>query len=149
MHVQHTFFLISKKQLYTLFLYISLPLFCTTTTWNFQKLPSYTSYGGNVVCVPVHFFSAATHFHLGGSWHSPFSHRRYKIYVFLPTKLLSFVFCLALCLLSTSRPGGYAIYRRNGRMLEMQTFIPAYKSGRKYGRTPYGRFSQNQNFLDA
>ena len=41
LHVQHTF------------LYISLPLFCTTTTWNFQKLPSYTVYGGNVVCVPV------------------------------------------------------------------------------------------------
>ena len=34
-----------KKQLCscsTLFLYISLPLFCTTTTWNFQKLLSYT-----------------------------------------------------------------------------------------------------------
>ena len=49
-----------KKQLYTcrtLFLYISLLLFCTTTTWNFQKLPSYTSYGGNVVCGPAHFFS--------------------------------------------------------------------------------------------
>ena len=30
LHVQHTF------------LYISLPLFCTTTSWNFQKLPGYT-----------------------------------------------------------------------------------------------------------
>ena len=37
LHVQHTF------------LYISLPLFCTTTTWNFQKLPFYSFYGGNVV----------------------------------------------------------------------------------------------------
>ena len=49
-----------KKQLCTcstLFLYISLPLFCTTTTWNFQKLLSYTFYGGNVVRVPVHFLS--------------------------------------------------------------------------------------------
>ena len=46
LHVQHTFFL-----------YISLPLFCTTTTWNFQKLLSYTFYGGNVVSVSVHFFS--------------------------------------------------------------------------------------------
>ena len=44
LHVQHTF------------LYISLPLFCTTTTWNFQKLPSYSFYGGNVVRVLVHFF---------------------------------------------------------------------------------------------
>ena len=44
LHVQHTF------------LYISLPLFCTTTTWNFQKLPSYTFYGGNVVPVVFTFF---------------------------------------------------------------------------------------------
>ena len=46
----------------TLFLYISLPLFCTTTTWNFQKLLSYTFYGGNVVRVLVHFFFTAAHF---------------------------------------------------------------------------------------
>ena len=41
------------------FSYISLPLFCTTTTRNFHKLLSYTfyAYGGNVVLVPVHFFS--------------------------------------------------------------------------------------------
>ena len=50
--------LISKKHLCTcstLFSYISLPLFYTTTTWNFQKLPSYKFYRGNVVRVPVHF----------------------------------------------------------------------------------------------
>ena len=47
-----------------LFLYISLLLFCTTTTWNFQKLLSYTFYGGNVVRVLVHFFFTAAHFHL-------------------------------------------------------------------------------------
>ena len=52
LHVQHTF------------LYISLPFFCTTTTWNFQKLLSYTFYGGNVVRVLVHFFFTAAHFHL-------------------------------------------------------------------------------------
>ena len=59
--------LISKKQLCTcstLFLYISLPLFCTTTTWNFQKLLSYTFHGGNVVRVLVHFFFTDAHFHL-------------------------------------------------------------------------------------
>ena len=37
--------------------YISLPLFCRTTTCNFQKLPSYTFYEGNAVLVLVHFFS--------------------------------------------------------------------------------------------
>ena len=35
---------------------ISLPLFCTTTTWNFQKRPSYTFCGGNVVFVSDRFF---------------------------------------------------------------------------------------------
>ena len=37
---------------------------CTTTTWNFQKLLSYTFYGGNVLRVVVHFFFTAAHFHL-------------------------------------------------------------------------------------
>ena len=46
-------------------------------------------------------------------------------------------------------PGSYAIYRRNAHVLEMQNFIPAYMKGQTYVRTPYGRFSQNQNFLDA
>ena len=53
LHVQHTFFL-----------YTSLPLFCTTTMWNFQKLPGYTFYKGNVVCVLVHFFSLPLNFTL-------------------------------------------------------------------------------------
>ena len=70
MLVQHTF------------LYISLPLFCTTTTWNVQKLPSYTFYGGKVVRVPVHLFIAAAYFHLGGRLHFSFSHRRDKIFMF-------------------------------------------------------------------
>ena len=52
LHVQHTF------------LYISLPLFFTTTKWNVQKLLSYTFYGRNVVRVIVHCFFTATHFHL-------------------------------------------------------------------------------------
>ena len=49
-----TMSLISKKatlHVQRTFLYIFLPLFCTTTIWNFQKLPSYTFYGGNVVRV--------------------------------------------------------------------------------------------------
>ena len=48
------------------FFYISLPVFCMTTTWNFQKLPGYTFYVGNVVCGPVHFSFAAAPFYLGG-----------------------------------------------------------------------------------
>ena len=61
--------LISKKKSNfsrwsTLFLYISLPLFCTNIAWNFQKLLSNTFFGGNVVRVLVHFFFTAVHFHL-------------------------------------------------------------------------------------
>ena len=44
MHLEHTF------------LCISLRLFCTTATWDFQKLPSYTFYWGNFICGPVHVF---------------------------------------------------------------------------------------------
>ena len=55
-----------KKQLCTcstLFLYISLLSFCTTTTWSSQKLFSYTFFGGNVR-VFVHLFFTAAHFYL-------------------------------------------------------------------------------------
>ena len=40
-------------------------------------------------------------------------------------------------------PGGYAIYRRNARLLEMENFTPAYMKG---GST-YERFSHNQIFI--
>ena len=39
-----------------LFFFITLPLFCTNTTRNFQKLPSYTFYEGDALCLPGHFF---------------------------------------------------------------------------------------------
>ena len=57
--------LVGKKQLCTcstLVLYISLPSFCTTTKWNFQKHPGYTFYGGNVVRFLFHFFFSLPHF---------------------------------------------------------------------------------------
>ena len=74
----------------------SLPLFCTTTTWNFQKRLSYTFYGGNVVRVPVHFFSLPLIFTLHW-WPLAFlilSPPLQNFHVVLPTKK-----CL-LCLLS-------------------------------------------------
>ena len=53
--------LISKKATlhvqHNSFVYISLPFFCTTTTWNFQKRLSYTFYEGNVVRVLALSFS--------------------------------------------------------------------------------------------
>ena len=77
-----------------LFLYISLPLFCTTTTWNTQKLLSYTFYGGNVVRVPVHFFSLPLIFTLHW-WPLAFlilSPPLQNLQVVLPTKNVSFGF---------------------------------------------------------
>ena len=35
-------------------------------------------------------------------------------------------------ILSAKRPGSYAIYRRNARVLEMQNFIPSYMKGWTY-----------------
>ena len=86
-------------------------------------------------------------FHLGGRKHFPFSHRRYKIVMFLFQRNWSPCFlslALALSLLSTliwilkfsrkktglcccfflsKNPGGHAIYRRNARVLEMRKFL--------------------------
>ena len=95
--------LISKKQLCTcstLFLYISLPLlYCTITTWNFQKLLSYMFYGGNVARFLVHFFFHCRSFspYIGGCLHFSFCYRRYKIFMlFFQQKNVSFVFYLSL-----------------------------------------------------
>ena len=79
------------------FLDISLPLICTTTTSNFQKLPSYMFYGGNVVRALVQFFSSLpltftlvapsiSHFLTAAA---KFSHSSSK-------KIFSFVFYLSL-----------------------------------------------------
>ena len=99
--------LLAKKQLRTcstLFLYISLPLFCTTATWNFQKLLSYTFYEGNVVRVRVHFFFTALIFTLHVLVAARISHfvtAATKFFMlFLQQKNVSFVFlslALDLC----------------------------------------------------
>ena len=47
---------------------ISLPLFCTTTTGNFQKRPSYTFCGGNVVFVSDRFFFLCRSFSPQRNW---------------------------------------------------------------------------------
>ena len=88
-----------KSTCSTLFLYISLPLLCTTTTWNFQKLPGYSFYGGNVVRV-LHFFSHCRSF---SPWWPLafliFFTAATKFHVVPPTKNVSFVFLsLALAL---------------------------------------------------
>ena len=124
------------------------------------KLPSYTFYGGNVVCVPVHSFSLPLIFTLVAASISHFLTGAIKFSCYSSNKigLLCFLsLALALSLLSTSMwtlklsrkkelsllllffisksPSGYAIYRRNARVLEMQNFTPAYVNGWTYVRT--------------
>ena len=83
----------------TLFLYISLMLFCTTTTWNVQKRLSYTFYGANVARFLVHFFPRPLIFTLHW-WPLAFLillPPLHNFHVVLPTKNVSIVFlCLAL-----------------------------------------------------
>ena len=90
----------------TLFLYISLSLFCKTTTWNSQKRLSYTRsrllHGGNIVRVLVHFFFfTAVYFHLAlvACSISYFLTAATKLspHVVLPTKRC-LLFCLSLTL---------------------------------------------------
>ena len=149
--------LISKTQLCTcttLSLYISLPLVCTTTTWNFQKLPCYTFYGGNVVCVPVHFFSlpliftsvapSISHFLTTAIKFSGFSSNKIGLLCFLISCSSSFSVIhidkeikikskekspLLLLFFISKSPGGYAIYQRKARVLEMQSFTLRLRDG--------------------
>ena len=85
------------------FKYISLALFFTTATWNFQKLPIYTFYGGNVVCLLLAFFHSCS---FSRWWPLAFfifspSLAAIKMFFFNEIGLLCFL-SLALALLSTS-----------------------------------------------
>ena len=140
----------------TLFLYICLLLFFMMTMSNLQKLPSYTLYGGNAVCccslslLPlIYTLVAASISHL-------------IIASYYSNELISFVIlslALALSLISTpmqtlklSKKNGFVVVfqDQNALVLEIQNFTPAYvKDGHTYRRTPYGRFSESQNSLDA
>ena len=84
------------------FLYISLPLFCTTTTWNFQKLLGCTFYGGNVVRVLVQLFFHCPLIFTLHWWPLAFpilSPSLQNFHVVLPTKKMSPLFFI-----SRSRP---------------------------------------------
>ena len=107
-----------------------------------------------------HFFAAALSY-LSGRQHFSFSHSRCKDFILLFKRNWSPLFFLSLALafslLSTpmqtlklsqkkesaslllsfisKSPGGYAIYCRNARVLEVQTFTPAYMKRWTYVRT--------------
>ena len=87
----------------TLFFYISVQLFCTATMCNFQKLPGYTFYGGNIVHVPVHFFFTVAHFKLVFSL-------LLQNFVFSSRKNVSVVFSLMLQLSFSLRFAGLQRY---------------------------------------
>ena len=67
------------------FLYISLLLFCTTTTQNFLV----THFIEEMLYVCMCFFFHSAHFHLSSCWHFSFSHPHYKIFMFFFQQNLS------------------------------------------------------------
>ena len=118
LHVQHNFFLISKKtNLHVQHPFcLSLPLFCTTKTLFCMTKPSnflvtHYFYGGIVVCAYSIFcllrscsllFFTAAHFHLAGRQHFSLSHSRFEFSCFSSYKIRLFCFqslALALSLL--------------------------------------------------
>ena len=105
----------------TLFLYISLPFFCMTTMWNFQKLLSYMFYGGNVVLVVVTFFSLLLIFTL--HWWSLafliFSPLLQNCHVVLPTKSVSLTWCLLSLFLCPS----YSIFQICGYAINLSLIL--------------------------
>ena len=145
----------SAKQLCTcgtLFLYISLPLFCTTKRRNSSNFLV-----TRFMCSCSLFFFAAAYFTLVAASISPFSHHRYKIFKFFFQRNWSLLFFISrsssfsfiqvnvdikikskkrigfvVVVFVSKSPGSYAIYRRNARVLEMQNFMPAYMKGWRY-----------------
>ena len=95
--------LISKKetlQVQHSFFVHFFPVVCTSTTWNYQKLPSYTFYGGNVVLVScsLFFFHYRSYLPWWPLAFLSFSPPLQNFYVVLPTKKVSFLFYLSLWL---------------------------------------------------
>ena len=97
----------------TLFL-ISLPLFRTTTAWNFLWVTPFNK--DNVACAHkifcflcsflLFFFSIAAHFHLAGRQYFLSSHRRYIIFMLLFQWNSSPLFCI-------SRSSSFSVIHEN------------------------------------
>ena len=135
----------------TLFLYISLPLFCTTTRRNSSNFLV-----TRFMCSCSHFFSLPLIFTSVAASISPFFHRRYKIFKFFFQRNWSSLFFISrsssfsfiqvnvdikikskerigfVVVFISKSPGSYAVYRRNARVLEMQNFMPAYMNWWRY-----------------
>ena len=97
--------LICKKTICTCstrFCTFFLPLFCTTTTWNFQKLPGYPLSGGNLVRVLVQCFFCFSRRSCLLRWKQAFlifSPLQQNFTLFLQQKMFPFLFfSLALVL---------------------------------------------------
>ena len=75
--------------------------FCTTTTWNFQKLPGYPLNGGNVVRVLVKFFFCFSRRSCLLWWKQAFlifSPLQQNFMLFLEQKMFPLLFSLSLVL---------------------------------------------------
>ena len=103
LHVQHT-----------LFLYISLPLFCTTTTLNFQNLLSYTFFS-------VTFFHCSSIFllYIPNLWTINVSLKLLKTRIQRQFPLSIFLFIAFLVVSAFQDAGGYAISRQNNLELHL------------------------------
>ena len=153
-----------KKQLCTcstLFMYISLQLFCTTTPRNFQKLPSYMFYAFllTLFSLPLIFTLVAASisslfkifmFFFQRNWSPLFFFSRSSslsvIHVNVDIKIKSkyrIGFVVVVCI-SKVREDMRFTAKTHGRLKCKLSSRLTWRRGRTYGR-----FSQNQNFLDA
>ena len=143
------------------YLYISLPLFCTTTTWNFQKLPSYTRFMEEMLYV-VQFMVAnsTSHFLTAAIKFSCYSSNEIGLLCFFISGSSSFYVVHANVDIKLSRMKDSAslllFFTLKVRVAvrftaETRRYLKCKISPRLTwmdGRT-YGWFSQNQNFLDV
>ena len=110
------------------FLYISLPLFCTTTTWNFQK----PFYGGNFVRVLFTFFFTPLIFSLHW-WPLALSPPLQNFHVVLPTKKC--LLCFLSLALNPCRPlSRWASLAYRPLSLFLCLSLALYSLGRAVGR---------------
>ena len=152
---QAKFFPINKKNTWHAFFFCSFLYRCFARLQReTQKLPRYTFFlGGNFECAPVHFFCRCRSFSPWWQLAFPlfltaalkflcFSSNEIGLLWFFFSRSSSFSVLQTLKLsrkkesaFVTKRPGSYAIYRRNARVLEMQNFIPAYTKRWTHVRT--------------
>ena len=107
--------------------------------WNFQKLPSYTFYEGNVVCCPVHYFSLPPIFTLVAASISHFLTAAIKLSRYSSNEIGLICFFISgfssFSVLERKNQLRCCFVSLKVRVLEMQNITPVYMKGRTYVRT--------------